>query len=303
MPEEEKTQDQVEEQAWEEATEEEKNVDTDENPEVEAEEEDQEGAEEAEEAEESEEKKKETDWEADKQNLQNQLDAKTKEAEANKKLADDLLKEKAAEEKKKAEEQEAAPEKMPEEVEEYFEEDIRRKQAIEYSARQIAKGIVDDTVKKALDEYDASLVSAMGGKDPKTFIGEMVEKVNQTEFNQDVTYGYVDKEGKYHEGHADAMEIVRSQAFWDWAEEQAKKDPTFAERQNYAAEAIKIISSYKKEKLSNAAEKEKKGQQKEKEEMEEGMSGVDTTVTKKTTKKTPDKYDEEQAARDAGFTI
>lgn len=306
----EKTQDEVEAETWDEATketsEEEEVIDEtqDEDKTVAEEAKDQEENKEdgegvSSEAEEKKEEKEEIDYKAEAEKYKKESETHKKEAETNKQFADEQARQRAESDKKRLEAEEKQKqeelEKVPEEVLAYEEEYPEAKAMVEVRSKQ--------AVAKALTEFNNALKEACGGREPAEFIGEMIQYKNQAEFERTVMLGYYDVKGNYVKGHPDVMEITRSDEFGKYMQEQVQKDSTFAQRQNDPREAISILNDYKKVQLDKAGKKEQEKADKEKEEMEEQMTTASKGGVRKSKPKSPDKYDEVQAAHDAGFTV
>jgi len=296
MADEEKTQDQIEGDAWTEATKEDSvQEETDESQET-ASEEDQEEEDQKEAGGDQEESKEpeEADYKAQAKELTEKLEKAEKKAMDNKRFADDQARMRAEEKKAREQEKEQIDlEKPPEDVKALIEEYPSVERAIEFFGKAY--------VQHALTEYNEKLKEATGGIDPAEYIKEMRGLQDQVTFERMVTFGYYDG-GDYVPGHPDVMEVTRSPEFLAWMQAETKRDPSFETRQNDPVEAIKIVSQYKASRLKEAGKKQQEKLDKTKEEVEEDMSTATRDMTRKTKPKQPDKYDEKQAALDAGFT-
>jgi hypothetical protein len=291
MSDEEKTQEQIEDEAYKESASAVEGKEPDDDPEkppeeVEAKETDKEGAEASDEEPEKDEEK-EPDYKAEAEELKKKLEKTEQERDANKRFADDQAKKRAEDEKKRLEEKEEEPETPPEEVAAFLEEYPEAEKAIDFMTR---KGI-----KAGVDAYNKKLREACGGKDPVEFIGEMIEYKDQSTFERTVMIGYYDESGKHVPGHPDIVTITHDPEFHKYTEGKLKDDPSLGPKLDDPIYTIKFVSEYKESELEQAAEKDKKKQKEQKEEIEEQASGADKDVTKKPAKKEADPYDEEAA--------
>lgn len=300
MPGENKTQEQIEEEAYNEAAleigEEDKDVKPEEPPEKVAgkEAEKKEGEETAEKPPEGAKEGGEPDWKAEKAEFQAKLNKAEQERDANKRFADEQARRRAEAEKKltekEKEKEEEELETPPEEVAAYLEEYPEAEPAINFFAK---KGI-----KAGIEAYHAKLTEACGGEDPAIFIPTMIERVNQMDFERTVMIGYYDDSGKHVPGHPDIVTITHDPEFHKYTEGKIKDDPSLKAKLNDPVHTIKFVSEYKDSQIEKAAEKDKKKQKEQKEEIDEQISGADKDVTKKGPKKESDPNDEEQAYRD-----
>lgn len=164
-------------------------------------------------------------------------------------LAD--LKREIAELKAKTPEPEPEP---PEEVKKFYEDYPEMKKAVEWEAKRLFKG----------NQPAAEIAPQI--------IGQLVNNIGLMTFQDAVRNGFEPEAGKWMEGHADGIRIMRSKEFNEWLTKE-KIDVSTPEF-NQPSKAIEVISRFKEAKVKGALSEKDRSEAKEKEEKRDAAGAI-----------------------------
>lgn len=169
----------------------------------------------------------------------------------------------------------------PESLKELEQDDPELLAAIKYTAEQIAGD----------SETDGKL---------KEEVSELREELGQARFNAAVIGGYVDPESKkYIAGHHDAFEVMATDQFEKFYNEEKSKDPALQEEHMHPSTAISLINRFKEVVAKQgASDHDQELSDKKKEADDKLSSGVDDTQGSKTT---PQASGQDFAGQEAEF--